>query len=122
MNNKEMVSSINNFVKQFTFFEFSFYSYSNDRLIIAGSSDFLYYHNIEIHIINPFFVSSKSAWIVDTKELVIEELEGFELNEYNQKNKIEVGNYSLKFYDQDGLKFYFSFGGLEVVEKVVKYM
>lgn len=120
MNYKQSIVTINDFVKQFIFFELSIYSYSNNRLIIVGGPDLLYYHNIEIHIIEPFFISSKFKWIADTKRTVAE-INEEEVIEYNKTNKIEIGNNTIKFFDEDGLPFYYSFREIEIVLQVIKY-
>jgi hypothetical protein len=120
MNYNQAIIDINNFVKQFIYFEFSIYSYSENKLIIVGSPDLIYYHNIEIHLNEPFYISSKSNWIADTKNAV-QELDEAELIEYNKKNKIEIGNNTFKFLDDDGLIFYYTFNDIEIYQKVVKY-
>lgn len=115
------VNLINEFVRQNVFFEFSIYAYSGRKLILGGSPDLLYYHNLEIHFSEPFFISGKTSWVADTDKVAIEHPSEEELMDYNLKNWIEVGYHTLKFIDQDGCGFYYTFEHMEVFQKVVKY-
>lgn len=90
-------------------------------MIIVGSDNSIYYHNLEIHLILPFHISSKTDWRADVAQTVVIEPEMEEWVKYNKENRIEVGNQTIKFVDDDGLFFYFSFAEIDVVEKLVKY-
>ncbi len=117
----EAITKVNEFTAKFSFYEFSIYTYSKEKLVIVGSSDMLYYHNLEIHFIDTFYFKSKCNWIVDTSKPVLQTLEGVELIEFNKENKIETGNKTIKFLDQDNLYYYYSFAAIDLVIDVTKY-
>lgn len=121
MSIEQTINKINDFVKQFNFYEFSIYHYSKEKLIVVGSPEMSYYHNLEIHFNNIFYLETKCSWIVDTGKPILQSLQNIELFEFNKENKIEVGNYTVQFLDQDNLKFYYTFATIEVVDGITKY-
>lgn len=121
MEPKEAIAQVNKFVKQFLFFEFNVYSLSERTLLIVGSDELEYYHTLEIHLKGVFHISSKIDWRVDVEKTAIEEVSGEDLYTYSLRNRIEVGTSTIKFIDEDGIEYYFSFTEMYVNEKLVKY-
>lgn len=117
----EAIAQVNKFVEQFLFFEFNIYSLSERTLIIVGSDELEYYHTLEIHLKGAFHISSKINWRADVEKIAIEEVSGDDLYTYSLRNRIEVGTSTIKFIDEDGLEYYFSFTEMYVREKLVKY-
>jgi len=121
MNTEDTIKKINEFTKQFIYYEFSIYHYSKEKLIVVGSPDISYYHNLEIHLNDLFYVQAKCTWIADTNKPVVQSLNDAELIEFNKENKIEVGYNTIKFLDRDCLKHFYSFDRIELSYNVTKY-
>jgi hypothetical protein len=121
MNTEKLIIKINDLTSKFSFYEFSIYTYSKEKLIIVGSPDISYYHNLEIHFNDIFYIKSKFNWIVNTRISIVESLKETELIGFNKENEIEVGYNTIKFIDQDNLCHYFSFATIELIEEITKY-
>lgn len=48
--------------------DFSIFSYDRGKLVIAGSDDLSYYHNLEITFIQPTFIDGVTEWSCDISE------------------------------------------------------
>ena len=70
--------------------------YEGNRLTIAGSDDFSYYHNLEIIIENPSYISGVMDWSCDSNE------EFIKLSIQNHGSKIVS---ILEFYADNELRF-----------------
>lgn len=76
--------------------DFSVFFYEGNRLTIAGSDDFSYYHNLEIIIENPSYISGVMDWSCDSNE------EFIKLSIQNHGSKIVS---ILEFYADNELRF-----------------
>lgn len=67
----DLVTKIDSLIRQQTWFDFHVLTYDGSRLIIAGSSDLIYYHTLEIIFEEIFFVSGFFiGWRSDTSSTV----------------------------------------------------
>lgn len=69
--------------------DFYIFSYDRSRLIIAGSSDISYYHNLEVIFFNPLYIEGETEWKcdLDNKVLSIGAV-GKEIIFYNDEGRI----------------------------------
>lgn len=65
--------------------DFSVFFYEGNRLTIAGSDDFSYYHNLEIIIENPSYISGVMDWSCDSNEEFIK----LSIQNHGSKNCID---------------------------------
>jgi hypothetical protein len=63
---KAIIDQINNRISQSLFFELSIYKYEKGNLIIGGSEDLIYFHEIEITFKGVYTIACNSDFIVDT--------------------------------------------------------
>ncbi|MBA0186382.1 hypothetical protein WBW39_19890 [Pectobacterium versatile] len=68
MNNCDLVQKINMHEWRESWLDFSIFSYDRGRLVIAGSDDLSYYHNLEIIFIQPAFIDGVTEWSCDVSE------------------------------------------------------
>lgn len=81
-------------------FDFHVYRYESNKLIIAGSIDLCYYHQLEIIFENiQVFHGFFSGWHSDTTQVVFDKLE--ERNEFNGPLEIEQGYSVFRFKTED---------------------
>jgi hypothetical protein len=104
---KEIINRINDRVKKAPFFDFSILKFEKDNLIIAGSEDLTYYHEVEIEFISVYTVICNTAFKADTSRNVIEIIEDSdEAKEINLKYGVVQGNNVFKLYSEDSEFFY----------------
>ncbi|MGG8094637.1 hypothetical protein PGO14_03445 [Klebsiella aerogenes] len=72
MNTPEFISNIREHARADNILGFSLYHYDYGKLTIVGSSDFSYYHTIEIIVENPDFIHGVTEWHCDLDEVFID--------------------------------------------------
>lgn len=115
------IKNINEKINQFVFFEFSIYTYENNNLVVVGSEDLCYFHQVEIKFENVHTIILNSSFKIDTKKpflFLIEDDEAFELN---KKYRAVTGNNVFKFINEDLEVFYVIAENISIEEKIVKY-
>jgi hypothetical protein len=95
------VDEINNFLKKEMWFDFEILGYKKNDLTVIGSTDFSYYHNIEIHFKDVFLIHCHSEWKSDTSKSIIEIIQGNTAKKINIENKIEQGYTLFKLIPED---------------------
>lgn len=78
--------------------DFSVYLYDKGRLIIVGSFDLSYYHQLEIIAENPSYVSGEMTWHADLQSDFIQANNGLDITESKAIKKLD-------FYSDDQLAF-----------------
>jgi len=67
------VGQIDAYIRQHAWFDFHVWRYDGHRLILAGSTDLIYYHELEIIFTDVCFVSSYFlSWYTNTMQTVFE--------------------------------------------------
>ena len=91
-NNRSTVKQIDDFIRKNLWFDFQLWLYDGRKLVIVGSTDLTYYHELEIIFTDVFFASTYfEGWRSDTEKPVVE-IPDTELNrELNIKFEIEQG-------------------------------
>ena len=93
---KNVLNEINDFISQHSWMDFEVKSYDGFCLVIAGSTDLLYYHLFEISFEDVFWFSGfVSGWRTDTSKEVVK------LNTEYQKFEIEKGYQLFEFVTED---------------------
>ena len=118
---KEVVKSINDYCRTLSDLEFLIFSYVDNRLVIVGSTDLMYYHNFEIVFEDVYNISSNFNWKNKNSKEVIEILEGRSMIEVNLKFTIEAGNTIFKFNNDDDLNLLVVAKKVSFCKKLVKY-
>lgn len=103
---EEKLSKLNNYLQSHAFFEFRLLRSDHDQLVIAGSSDFQYYHEIEIFFINVHTIICNTEFKLDTTKNVITLVEDEESRNLNLQYKVLAGNLIFKLIDEDDTVFY----------------
>jgi len=90
--NKSIVKLIDEYIRQNAWFDFHLWKFDGENLVISGSTDLIYYHNLEIIFSDVFFASIFfKDWQSDTQKSVIE-IPDVDLNKkLNIKFDIEKG-------------------------------
>ena len=96
MKQQNVVDEIRRNYRNNCWVDFEIYLYSNGRLIIVGSSDLSYYHNFEIIINAPSYMSSDTYWTCDPLD------DFMKLKIINDNND---ANIILEFYSESILQF-----------------
>ncbi|POD91404.1 hypothetical protein BV924_21235 [Pectobacterium odoriferum] len=68
MKGYELIEEINAREWKRPWLDFSIFSYDRGKLIVAGSYDLSYYHNLEITFIQPEFIDGVTEWSCDVSE------------------------------------------------------
>ncbi|WP_323637298.1 hypothetical protein [Pectobacterium polaris] len=68
MKEQDLVSAIREHDWNQSWLDFSVFLYERDRFIISGSHDLSYYHNFEIIITSPSFISGIMDWSCDVND------------------------------------------------------
>lgn len=77
-------------------FDFHVFKFEHNKLIIAGSTDLTYYHEMEIIFENvQMFHGFFNEWHSEVENIVFEKLD--DLNDFNGLYEIEQGNYVFRF-------------------------
>ena len=96
MKQQNVVDEIRRNYRNNCWIDFEIYLYSNGRLIIVGSSDLSYYHNFEIIINAPSYMSGDAYWTCDPLD------DFMKLKIINDDND---ANIILEFYSESILQF-----------------
>ncbi len=96
MKQQNVVDEIRRNYRNNCWIDFEIYLYSNGRLIIVGSSDLSYYHNFEIIINAPSYMSGDTYWTCDPLD------DFMKLKIINDDND---ANIILEFYSESILQF-----------------
>lgn len=89
---REIVKKIDAVIKQNAWFDFSVAAYDGRNLVITGSTDFCYYHELEVHFHGVFFASVYFRdWKSDTTQPVFIIPEQQEACRLNYQLEIEQG-------------------------------
>ncbi|MCH5359186.1 hypothetical protein KD923_03070 [Escherichia fergusonii] len=96
MKQQNVVDEIRRNYRNNCWIDFEIYLYSNGRLIIVGSSDLSYYHNFEIIINAPSYMSGDTYWTCDPLD------DFMKLKIINDNND---ANIILEFYSESILQF-----------------
>lgn len=96
-----LTQEIDRYIRQFSWLDFDVCRYDGYRLTVIGSTDFSYYHQLEIVFEDIFFVFGNfSTWGSDTKKQVF----GFPDNEAELITRFNIEqDYQLFEFRQDGL-------------------
>ncbi|WP_042290962.1 hypothetical protein [Citrobacter sedlakii] len=95
MSEKNIIDEIKEHNWKESWLDFSFFLYERNRLIIAGSDDLSYYHNLEVIIDNPSYINGVMDWSCDLNEEFIKS------SNYTENNcNMSV----LEFYSDSELK------------------
>lgn len=94
------IDQINQFLSTEQWFDFSL-DYSGNGFVVLGSTDFSYWHDIEITFKNPSFYLGKFEWHTNPKQPVLSLLAGKEAHEINLRYQIEQGNHLFTFTPED---------------------
>lgn len=112
------IERINGTVMKSITYEFQITNINKEVLILLGSQDLFYGHNMEILFKEPHFIESKVNWRVLTDNHVCFKLLGDEDYEFNIRNNILVDYKTVKFRDEDGKYMYYSFSEMIVEIKL----
>ena len=97
---RNIVSEIDDEIRQHEWFDFHILSFDGFKLIIAGGIDLIYYHKLEIIFEGVFFVSGFfQGWRSDTKQRTF--LLPDNEKEINEKYEIEQGYQLFLFKTED---------------------
>lgn len=117
-----IIDQINSRINSTIFFELSIYKYEKGNLVIGGSQDLIYFHEIEITFKSVYTIACNSDFIVDTTKKVIELVEDIEeLRTINKQYGIIKGYTLFKLHSADGETFYIAAQSIAYEEKTVKY-
>lgn len=111
---KQVVQEINDFIKNSMWFDFEIKQYIDDELCIYGGLS-LSYPDIEIKFKEVFFTSLPMMWKTDTKETILNILEGEAEKEISEKFQVEYLHYIFKFNPED---YPSNFGCLKAAKKI----
>ena len=118
----QILDEINLEARKFLFLELSVVSFNGNTLIIAGSQDFTYYHNFEIHFHEPFTFLGNFTWKANTDENIISIIDStLDAVSLNKKFKIERGNNIFSFATNEGNSFYVAAERIEFNNRLTKY-
>lgn len=120
---ENIISELNNFSFNYSYFELSISSYENGNLIIVGSEDLLYFHQIEIVFIEVYTILCNTNFIINTSfpfiELLNERSE--ELYKLNVKYRVVQGYKIYKLVSEDNDVYYIIAKGISYNKLIVKY-
>lgn len=115
------IKLINEFVKEKAFFDLTIKAYSIDNLLIVGSTDLSYYHNIEIWFNKVGRICCANDWHVDTGKPVLEIITGEQALAINLKYKILQGQTLVKLYNEDDVEQWIACESLSINIADVRY-
>lgn len=99
---RKTVEELDNLIRQQLWFDFQVFSYIGSDLIISGSTDFAYYHQLELCFHNVFFASAYFRnWRSDTTKPVFVIPEQLESYQSNIQLEIEQGCRLFLFKTED---------------------
>jgi len=114
-----VLSEINEFLKSKDWFDFEIDKYENGNLSIMGSTDFSYYHELEIVFEDVFFIQCPTNWSVNTSDNVIVQSDHEEQRKINIDYEIEHGYILFKLIAEDKAPIFISSKNISYkVEKI----
>jgi len=121
-NMNKIVSEINKSLSENIFYELSFFKLEKNNLIIVGSDDLAYFHNIEIEFSNVYSIECNYYFRIEPSKAVISLIENDEeAISINKKYGVTQGNHVFKILSEDNQEFYIISESISFREKVVKY-
>lgn len=120
MNN--IISEINRIISENIFYELSFLRLEKNNLIIVGSENLEYFHNIEIEFTNVYSIECNCCFRVEPSNIVISLVESSEeAIAINEKYGVTQGNHIFKILSEDKQEFYIISESISFKENIVKY-
>jgi hypothetical protein len=117
-----IVDKIYKKIQEFTYLDLYVYSYSNNTLVIAGSTDLYYFHNFEIRFKHVFAINCNFSLSINTSDESIKVLEKNELaDSINLKHMVDIGNSIFQIITDEEDSFYIIAEEIELVDEVVRY-
>ena len=117
-----IINNINKKISEHIYFELSFFKLENNNLIIVGSEDLGYFHEIEIEFNNVFTIECNFSFRLETNKpiisLIIDNEEVFRIN---KKYGVTHGNYIFKIISEDNQEFYIISESISFRNNIVKY-
>jgi hypothetical protein len=118
---KDIIAEINLESRSFLYLGFSVLKMDKERLTIAASADFIYYHNFEIIFTGTYAIIGTLSWVLGMGDKCIELATEEEIlkfkNDYWALSDLTV----YKFNCQDTLPTYVIAKDITLVDKVVYY-
>jgi len=96
MTEQNIADEIKNHNWKESWLDFSIFLYEKNRLVIVGSDDLSYYHNLEIIIETPSYISGVMDWSCDLDDDFIK---------VSNQDNISRPPLTLEFYSDNELKF-----------------
>ncbi|MFP1733904.1 hypothetical protein ACLECU_16735 [Lonsdalea quercina] len=96
MSEQSIINDIKKHDWKESWLDFSVFLYERGRLVIVGSDDLSYYHNLEITIETPSYINGVMDWSCDLDE-------GFMKISFQDNGSQKLS--TLEFYSDDELKF-----------------
>lgn len=96
MTKQNIADEIKNHNWKESWLDFSIFLYEKNRLVIVGSDDLSYYHNLEIIIETPSYISGVMDWSCDLDDDFIK---------VSNQDDIFCPSLILEFYSDNELKF-----------------
>ncbi|GAA3953615.1 hypothetical protein GO495_31500 [Chitinophaga oryziterrae] len=115
----EVIDIINNKVKDLYFFEFSVLSLQKETLLVAGSKDFIYYHNFEIVFNDVYAILGTLNWQIIPGKLCLELISDEAAKELNMGYWIQQDLSIFKFNCEDTLPTYIVAKTIELKDEIV---
>lgn len=117
----EVLDSLNSFIKKKAWLDFELLSLSGGTITIVGSTDFTYFHELEVKFDDVFFMHCNTSWKADTSYdvFVIPTLE--EERKINLENSIEEGCFLIKIITEFKNSFYISAKQINVSFERIHY-
>jgi hypothetical protein len=116
-----ILESLNSFIKKKAWLDFELLSLRGGTVIIVGSTDFTYFHELEVKFDDVFFIHCNTSWKTDTSYdvFVVPTLE--EERKINFENSIEEGHFLIKIISDFKNSFYISAKQISVSFERVHY-
>jgi len=112
-----VINSINDKVKDFSFFEFTVLVLQNDTLTLAGSEDLGYFRSLEIIFTGIYAIIGNIKWEIIPGELCVELVSGDKERELRM-NYWALAEFNIfKFNCEDTLPTYIIAKTIELVDK-----
>jgi hypothetical protein len=132
-----IVEATNQLISELDTFDFQVVGIDRLHLVIAGSSDFIYYHTLEIRFRNPQFFSGPLSWSVETENSPFSLLSGdqiknmehsfdnksqFMMTQFHTTDKTSVLIMAESFSIDDSVVYYYPRENLKEKEKIAAWV
>ena len=118
---KDILLNLNKIIHQYKWFDFELDSINKSNLVILGSTDFSYYHELEIVFEDLHFIQCPRNWSVDTTKEVFTMPNMTELKKINIGYELEVGYELLKIVTENNSPIYISARNITYLHKKIEY-